>query len=329
MGGAEAFLARLAGALARRGLEQHALTRPEPRRLAALEAAGVPVTTAAFGGPLDLVTRARFRRAIRRFDPALVLTWLGRASAACPGGGFVHVGRLGGPYDLKRFSRCDHLIANTRALADWVKSQGWRADRVHVIGNFADEKPVVPVDRATLRTPADAHAIVALGRLHPHKAFDVLIEAVVRLPGAVLWLAGDGPIRGALEDQARRLGVADRVRFLGWREDAAALIAGADVLVCPSRQEPLGNVILEAWARGVPVIAAAADGPATLIAHDRNGVLVPVDDAEALRAALARVLGDAVFARTLGEEGRCAYRAEHGEALVTRRYLDLFARLAG
>src|SRR3546814_2771750 len=66
-----------------------------------------------------------------------------------------------------------------------------------------------------------------------------------------LWLAGEGPRRRALMQQAARLGLGDRVRFLGWRDDVAALLRAADVFLCPSRHEPLGNVVIEAWAHGL------------------------------------------------------------------------------
>ena len=91
--------------------------------------------------------------------------------------------------------------------------------------------------------------MLALGRLHHNKAFDVAIRALVDLPGAVLWIAGKGPERNALQMLANQLGVSKRIRWLGWRDDVAALFASADVLVCPSRIEPLGNVIIEAWAQ--------------------------------------------------------------------------------
>src|SRR3546814_8546367 len=75
-----------------------------------------------------------------------------------------------------------------------------------------------PADRATYGTPAKAPLIFALGRLHENKAFDILLQALAAVPGAWLWLTGDGPLRRKLERQAVEFGVADRVRFLGWQE---------------------------------------------------------------------------------------------------------------
>lgn len=323
-GGAEAYFVRLVVALARAGLDQHAICRPTPARLAALGAAGVPTTTARFGGPLDPVTPFVMRRCLARTRPDLVVTWMTRATVHVPRGAFVHMARLGGYYDLARYRRCDHLMVNTQALRTWAIAEGWSDERVHHVPNFADANIQAPVARADLATPADAPVVLAMGRLHPNKAFDVLIEALVELPRAVLWLAGEGPLRTPLEDLARRRGVAGRVRFLGWRDDTAALLAAADVLACPSRHEPLGNVVLEAWAHGVPVVAARAAGPAELIRDGVDGLLVGTNDVHALAGALGRVIEDRVLAAALAQAGRAAYARDHTEPVVVARTLDLF-----
>src|SRR5690606_28632923 len=139
-------------------------------------------------------------------------------------------------------------------------------------------------------TPEDAPLLLTLGRLHPSKAQDVALAALARLPGAFLWIAGAGPLEAALKAQAHALGVHERVRFLGWRDDPSALYAAADICLFPSRYEPLGNVVIQAWAHGLPVIAAASQGPAALIAEGEDGLLVPIDDADALAAATRRLI---------------------------------------
>jgi glycosyltransferase involved in cell wall biosynthesis len=127
---------------------------------------------------------------------------------------------------------------------------------------------------------------------------------------------------------AERLSVKPRVRFLGWRDDPAALFAAADVFICPSRHEPLGNVVIEAWAQAIPVIAAESQGPAALITNEKTGLLVPVDDADAMGAAIERLFRDRGLSRALGRAGRLAYEAEFTEAHVVRQYLDFFASVA-
>jgi glycosyltransferase involved in cell wall biosynthesis len=326
VGGAEAFFMRLVPALAQAAIPQAAVIRRHPERARILRDAGIPVAELNFGGPLDLLGRWSYGRAIRHARPDIVMTWMNRASGQCPRGSHVQIGRLGGFYDLKHYRNCAHLVGNTQGIVDYLVAQGWPAARAHLIGNFADTALAVPVERAGLDTPEGVPLLLALGRLHPNKAFDVLIEALVDVPEAHLWLAGEGPLRDLLHQHARDRGVAGRIRFLGWRDDVGALLAAADVLVCPSRHEPLGNVVLEAWARGVPVVAAASQGPSELIVEAQNGLLVPVEDARALARAIRAVIDDPALARALAQGGSETYEAGHSRNAVVAAYRDLFEK---
>ncbi len=329
VGGAEAFFERLLPALARAGVEQHAVIRRHAARNALLTAAGIPVIEAPFRRRFDLATRRALAREIAGFRPDLVLSWMSRAAGLVPSGKVPHLGRLGGYYDLKAYRGCDHLIANTRDIQADLVARGWPAARAHYLPNFVDAAPQPAQPRGALETPEDAPLLLALGRLHANKAFDVLLRALVELPAAWLWLAGEGPEDARLRRLARDLGVAERVRFLGWRRDVPALLAACDLLACPSRHEPLGNVVLEAWAQGRPVVAAAAQGPSALISEGETGLLVPKDHAEALAEAMARVLGDGALAARLAAGGRAAYEAAFTERMVVAGYLELFEAVAG
>jgi len=326
-GGAEEFFVRLVLALKRAGLDQRVVIRRDPRRAAQLEAGGVTPVELSFGGLLDFRTRPALRREIESFKPDAVLTWMSRATRHCPSGPFVHVGRLGGYYNLKYYRRCGHLIGNTPDIVEYCAANGWPGDRVHYLPNFVDATPTKPAPRASLQTPEGVPLLLAAGRLHRNKAFDVLIRALARLPKTYLWLAGDGPLADELRTLARNEGVAERVRFIGWRDDVPSLLAAADMLVCPSRVEPLGNVIIEAWAHGKPVIAAASSGPKYLIKNEKNGLLVPIEDIVALGDAICRTLDDKGLAARVIEGGRVSYAREFTEAAVVRRYLDFFAEV--
>jgi glycosyltransferase involved in cell wall biosynthesis len=333
-GGAEVFFLRLAAALQRAGEPQRVLIRRNASRAQSLRGAGIAVRELAFGGRLDLATRLGFRREIAAWRPHLVLTWMSRATRLCPRGDFVHVARLGGYYDLKYYRRCDHLIANTRAIADYAVANGWPPDRVDYLPNFVPDAAAVAAPlRHSEPSARRAPLALALGRLHPNKGFDLLLEALAATREVRLWIAGEGPLRSQLERLATRLGLTGRVWFLGWREDVTALLAAADLLVCPSLHEPLGNVVIEAWSAGVPVVATASDGPAGLISDGETGVLVPLPGCGGGPAALAReierVCADAALRRRLAEAGRRAYEAEFTEAIAVARYQSFFARVAG
>jgi len=329
-GGAEAFFTRMVLALHRAGLDQRVVLRRDPAREKLLADGGVAALPLAFGGKLDFSTRRGLRRELARFKPDVVLSWMSRAAAFCPKpmGQFIHCGRLGGYYDLKYYRTCDHLIGNTEGIVSYLIEQGWPAERAHYLPNFVSAAAAAPAPRRALSTPADASVVLALGRLHQNKAFDVLIQAMRRLPDVYLWLAGEGPLEAELRQQAVHLGVAPRIRFLGWQEDPGALYAAADLVVCPSRIEPLGNVVLEAWARRKPIVAAAADGPKSLIRNGENGLLVPVDDVDALAGGINHVLSNRDLALTMTQAAHADFLANYSEPVVVQRYLEFFDKVA-
>ena len=327
-GGAEVFFTRLAIGLQNAGEDQHLLIRRDPARAARLRDAGVRLREFRFGGPLDIMTRIGIRRELGRLDPRIVLTWMNRATSLTPKGNYTLAARLGGYYDLKYYRHCDHLIGNTRDIVAYLRKNGWPDDRSHYLPNFVDATRVAAASRAELATPDDAPLLLALGRLHPVKGFDVLLAALESVPGAYLWLAGAGPERPRLDHQARALGISERVRFLGWREDTAALLAAADLLVCPSRHEPLGNVVIEAWAHGVAVIATDAEGPRELIRPGIDGLLVPRDNADALAQMIRLLLADPVARDALAQAGYESYSRQFSERTVIAAYQGFFDRLA-
>ncbi|NKB60055.1 MAG: glycosyltransferase [Alphaproteobacteria bacterium] len=326
-GGAETFFTRLAPALSRAGTTQQIVIRQHPERAASLRAEGLSVIELGFGGMLDLVTGHRLSRAVSLFDPDILLSWMNRATKFCPIGQHVFAARLGGYYKLENYRRCDHLVGNTKDICDYLVAEGWPSHRTWYLPNFVGAETAQPIPRATLDTPEDAPLLLALGRLHENKAFDVLLEALTRIPQAYLWLAGDGPLKNILQAHATRLNIANRVRFLGWRNDVPALFAACDAFVCPSRHEPLGNVVIEAWAQHRPLVATQSQGPSALIEDGVSGLLVPVDDAESLADSITRVIKSPDLAAALVSGGRVAYEADFTESAVVSRYLEFFERV--
>ena len=327
-GGAETYFADMVTALARAGLRQQATIRHEPARARTLAAAGVPVDQYQFGGLLDFSTKRALRRAFAAEPPTIVQTWMSRATQHTPRGTFVHVGWLGGYYAPRTFRHCQHVVAVTPDIVRHLRDGGFPADRSHYIPTFATAQPATPVSRASLTTPEGVPLLLALGRLHPKKGFDVLLHALTQVPAAFLWIAGDGELDAELRALAARLGVADRVRFLGWRNDREALLAACDVCVMPSRYEPFGTVMIEAWAAQRPLVVAAAAGPRGLVRDGVDALLVPIDDADALTAAIRRVLESRDLAMTLAGAGFAVYQQRYTEAAVVQQYLDFYRRIA-
>ncbi|WP_419729161.1 glycosyltransferase [Lichenicola sp.] len=323
-GGAELFYERLTIALAAPNPEAPAIEvlpviRRDPARAARLRAGSLEPVQLGFGGGLDLLTRPRLGAVLRRFRPRVTVAWMNRAARLTPSGDWVLAGRLGGFYDLSNYARCDHLVGNTRGIVDWIVGQGWDPSKVHHLPNFAAEfEAAQPVRPATV--PPAAPLVLALGRLHANKAFDVLIRAMHWIPQAHVLIAGEGPERAALEALARAEGVADRLHMPGWAENTGGLLAASDVLVCPSRHEPLGNVVIEAFSASRPVVAASSQGPVELIVHGNDGLLVPLEDAIALGQALALLLEDRALAARLAAAGRARYEADFAAGPVLDRW---------
>lgn len=327
-GGAETYFVDLVRALHRAGVEETCAIRGHGGREQALAEAGVPARTFPFGGPMDLFTRPRIASLAARTATRVAVAWMNRAARHTPAGSWKRVGRLGGYYSLKYYRGFDQLVGNTRDIVKWVIEQGWPADRVRYIPNFApaaEDSP--PVSRASLDTPPDVPLLLGMGRLHDAKAHDVSLRALTMIPNAVLWIAGDGPLEAQLKTMALALGVAERVRFLGWRTDAAALYRAADVCLFPSRFEPLGNVVIQAWAQGLPVVAARSQGPGALIRDGEDGLLIDIDDAEALAERTRALLADPMLRIRLIQNGHARVEAEFGEAAVVAQWRALFSEL--
>lgn len=324
-GGAETYFTDLTRGLGAAGTDQVAVIRAHAARQSALQDAQIPTTIARFGSQLDLFTKGKVRTVARASRAKVLLAWMNRAASHAPSGPWARIGRLGGYYDLKYYRGFHALVANTRDITDWILAQGWPQDRVHYIPNFAEAGSQETVDRASLDTPSDVPLLLSMGRLHEVKAHDISLKALALIPQAYLWIAGTGPLEAELKALAQSLGVADRVRFLGWRNDAAALYRTADACLFPSRFEPLGNVVIQCWANGLPVIAAASQGPSQLITPGQDGLLVPIDDAPALATAARRVLAEPALRDQMVQQGLIRMDGEFSKAAVIAQWQALFA----
>lgn len=189
-----------------------------------------------------------------------------------------------------------HVAVGSRAARQVEQLSGLPSGSIRAVPNGVP----VPGKAAFKRPPHAVFVVGAVGRLHHQKAFDVLIRAVAQLPGAHLVLVGDGPERNALERLAGDLGVRDRVAVTGWTDSAATWLHSFDVLAIPSRYEGLPLVLLEAMLSGCTVVATGVGSILDALRDGETGLLVPVDDAEALAVALRRLRDDPGLRLRLG-----------------------------
>jgi glycosyltransferase involved in cell wall biosynthesis len=233
-------------------------------------------------------------------------------------------------YALSRLAltRADHLICQCEDLAGDLARLGI-ATPMTVIGNPIDVDDVARLAAAPATLPGSP-ALLAVGRLSRQKGFDLLVPAFARLlataPGAHLTIAGTGSDEATLREQARRLGIADRVTLRGFVDNPYPLMRAADLYVLSSRYEGFPNVALEALACGTPVVAAACPGVPGLVLPGVNGWLAPVEDVVGLADALA------LAARTRGQLTREAIRdsvhTRFATPRIARRYEQAITELA-
>lgn len=324
-GGAENFYTRLVSALAEEpGIEQCAFTRENAYRVPKLRAAGVAVNTFRFGSPLNILDHWRYRKALKRFDPDIVVTYMNRPSHLTPKGDYQLVCRLGHYYNLKYYRHADHWIGISKGICQHLIDGGMPREKVHYIPNFADETVVAPIARDSFETPADIPLLLAAGRLHTNKGFDVLIKALKDIPDAVLWLAGDGPEKSALVRLAEQQQVSHRIRFLGWRNDVTSLMRTADLFICPSRHEGLGSIVMESWFSRCPIVATNSQGPGELIEDGVTGLVTPVDEVAELAHAIRKLITQPAIATQLADQAYDHYQQYFSREVIKNAYAAFF-----
>jgi len=326
-GGAETYSTDMMASLQVAGVEQVCVIPRASIHYERLAAARVSLAPDVLDSRFGILRRRKLAQLIDTFAPDLVHCWMRRAASLMPQLQIPVIGWFGGYYEPAHFRRCSHFVGVTPGIVEHMVERGVPRATAHYVPTFPTIETGPPVDRAGLATPAEATVLLTLSRLHEKKGLDVFLTALAELPGCIAWIAGDGPLEADLKALATRLGVADRARFLGWRTDRGALLAAADICVLPSRWEPFGTVMLEAWAAGTPLIAAASQGPSALIDDGGNGLLVPVDDAPALVAAIRRVMADPALETRFIERGRTEYQERFTREGVTRRMIALYTAI--
>jgi glycosyltransferase involved in cell wall biosynthesis len=299
----------------------------------------------------------QFRRRAREFDIVQVhvpnmLAALALMMARVPGKVVVHwhadvvnhglLGKLMMPLERLMLRRADALVATSQAYADTSPLLREFHNKVHIVPiGIADPLVEDEADAALAQVPTGlipdgAPVILAVGRLVPYKGFEVLIDAARALPGDCrVVIVGGGERHDELEKRIRERDVADRVILAGRLDDDAlqALFRRAAIYCLPSvsRAEAFGVVLLEAMARGVPVVATeiAGSGVPWVNQHGVTGLNVPVGDATALAAALVQLLSDQDLRARMGREARRRYEAEFTSDLATGLFMTLYNSLTG
>lgn len=323
-----------------------------PRSGCAMEACAMGISCRQIGmrNDMDLAAVVSLFRALRRIRPDIVhlhtgrATWLGGIASRLAGVPAVTTRRMDRPVRRGIQTRLiyRHLVqavaAISEAVAGRLVSGGVPTEKIEIIRSAIDPTRLVPDRsrsevRALLGADPCEPVLLTLAVLARRKGIDVLLSSLAHLRARgfqpVLWVAGEGPERSALERQAEELGLAARARFLGHRSDKADLLAASDVVVLPSRLEGLGVAALEAMAAGRVVVASSVGGLREVVRPGETGFLVPPEDPNALADALFRLLQDEKLRTKMGEAGASrAAREFHARQMVAsyeRLYTSVLA----
>jgi glycosyltransferase involved in cell wall biosynthesis len=264
--------------------------------------------------PLPIVDRrparvleasGRLRRCVREWKPdmvhghnpgmAVVTALATRRGAVTPGVVTLHGVRPADDVATARLLRWAGLtvIAGGPGVAAGLRAQGTELISTVVNGVGPPPSPAaMAAPRGEWGLAPELRLIVAAGRLVPQKRHDLAVSAVAHLPGTARVILGDGPLRHAPERQIEELGLSWRVRLVGARPGARAILGAADVVVQPSDWEGLPLVVLEAMSAARPVVATRVRGLRELVRDGIDGLLVPPDDAGGLATAVATILTD-------------------------------------
>lgn len=344
-GGAQQ-VAFLLGGLSDRGIENVLVCPPGAAIGQHFARSNVKVIELPCGGDLDLGFAWRLHGVLGREQPDLVhlhsrrgADVLGALAARFARIPCVLSRRVDNPesraWVALKYGLHARVIAISQGIADVLASEGVSAAKLRVVRSSLDPKPWQQAEtRATFcaefGVPEDALLIGVVAQLIERKGHRVLFEALRRLPqrGRLRVLVfGQGPLRDALERECADLG--DCVRFAGFRKDLPRWTGALDVLVHPALMEGLGVSLLQASAAGVPIIASRAGGMPEAVADEMTGLIVPPGDADALRAALVRLIDDAVLRRRLGAQGRARIEREFSVDQMVEGNLAVYREVLG
>lgn len=228
------------------------------------------------------------------------------------------------------FRWCDAVVCNSQAGADRLAAAGLEREKLIVIGNALPEA-AFEVALPALPRRAGVARVVMVARMNAHYKnhagfLRIAAEIHKRMPETEFLLVGDGPLRPEIEQQTAALGLGERTIFLGDRRDIPAILASTDVAVLTSDSEGLSNVILEAMAAGLPVVAYDVGGNGELVNEQRGTLIAPGNEAE-FAAAVVRLLSDASLRVQQGRDARRFVEKNFSLERVLRQYDDLYVAL--
>ncbi|MCL2348325.1 MAG: glycosyltransferase [Planctomycetaceae bacterium] len=361
VGGAERVLVELATRLDRNRFEPFVCSmKPRPDDdthsfVPKLEQAGIPLFFCDFSSPASLIARLwRLRMIFKKQQPHLCQSFLfhanvlGRIAARLASVPHVLSGIRVAEREKRRhlFLDCwtQHLVEKyvcvSKAVAGFTVEHGRiPREKIVIIPNGIDttgDPPVKPVDWTQNGCSPDTRKILVVGRLHPQKGIDWLLQTtplwLENFPNRELLIIGEGPERQHLISKIEQFSFRERIHFLGYRRDVPDLLAASNLLVLPSRWEGMPNILMQAMAAGLPVVATKVEGiDELLLQHEdkeaASAQTCDFGDSERLAGRINAILENAEFTQKLGFENKARIRTHFTMSKMVEAYETLWQQI--
>ena len=251
--------------------------------------------------PLPWISRKRFHRFFERQKPTALLLHGNKPLKLLGGAQSSPIKRIFIAHNYRTkagIHNMDGVIAVSSPVRDHIIKEGVPAEKVHVVNNMTK---IQKVPRPPFQETAPI--IGMLTRLHPVKGVDILIDALYKLhqegQNFTAKIAGEGPERANLEALVKSYGIEDKVTFIGWINDKETFLSSIDILAAPSRSEAFPVTIVESISAGVPLVLSDLKGPCSVLTPGQEALITPVDDSNALKEALKRLITNPDLRRTM------------------------------
>ena len=331
-GGAERLFVELCTGLARSGHEVQAICRSSFARGSMLSAIpGIALKTVPARGNWDFLSAKRIEKSILSFSPQVIHSHLSRATWMA--------GKAGKKLDIpvvttthnriksKYFKDVDYFSTITEDLRHYLIDCGINEDRVKTIPNFSRFTPVSFPPPITREPPV----FISFGRFVQKKGYRHLIEAFARFSServlSKLLIGGNGPLEDTLRNLAMDLGLKDQVEFCGWVEDVEEFLQRGDIFVLPSLDEPFGIVVLEAMARGKPIVSTVTSGPAEIL-DDSTAYFARPGDSQDLYEAMSTAAEDSTGRDQKAQRALDIFKSKYTLEKILPIFTDYYSSIA-
>ncbi|WP_151670262.1 glycosyltransferase [Nitrincola schmidtii] len=332
-GGAEAHFLRFCIELNKHeDMDVVAIVRKDSWLEEQLNKEDIKVYALGFRSSFDLITSLKILKISLKEKSDIIQCWMNRAATLTPkrARGFK-IGRLGGYYSLKNYKSMDWLVGATNDICNHITQNGWHSDKLSCIPNFVNlpspeeqkasdnlKNELGLNDKTVLFTPA---------RLHSVKGLDTAIKALKLLPDQFCYLiVGNGPEEDTLKKLANHLGVQDRVIFAGWQNDITPFCYISDIFLVPSRHEPFGSVLLEAWSHKKPLVTSDSQGALAITEDNKTSLMFNKDNHYSLAEKVSILQSNASLKSLIVENGYNELISKYVASSVLNTYTSLYKK---